>query len=144
MPGFQRSAGGVSQGRGSAQTLTREDAEAIATETSAATLAAAALNGRHQVTTRSANTNTSIIGTVPAYLPMRNVEMAEGSFFSSEQEKSAGRVPILGPVKQPDGSTKIIFYSDSTTVPHRPKVPSRTSKTALRSRSQAARTPMAA
>ena len=53
MPGVQRGIGfQVSQGRGSSQTLTREDADAIASEISSVKAVAPELSSRYQVTAK--------------------------------------------------------------------------------------------
>lgn len=103
MPGAQRGLGQqVSQGRGSAQTLTKEDAEAIATEISLSSAVAPEVSGRYQVTVRGANTNTSIIGTTPDYPSVRNVVLDSGSFITDQQVKSLARVAVLGPTARED------------------------------------------
>ena len=96
MPGAQRS-GGVSSGWGSSQTLTREDAAAIAKEISLAKAVAEEISGRYQVTAKGTNTNTSVVGTVPAYLSVRNVEMDLGIFITEQNIKSLSKVAVLGP-----------------------------------------------
>ena len=63
-PGFSRTAGPVSGGRGSARTLTVEDATAIATDVGQIAAIAPEVNGRYQVVASSGNTNTQVIGTV--------------------------------------------------------------------------------
>ncbi|MCZ7664298.1 MAG: ABC transporter permease [Thermoleophilia bacterium] len=95
VPGIQRG-GSVSQGRGSAQSLTETDAAAIQ-EISTAAAVAPDVSGRYQITTRGGNTSTSVVGTVPAYAQVRNIAVAEGSFLSDEQTRSAARVAVIGP-----------------------------------------------
>src|SRR3990167_7515949 len=60
MPGAQRGfgGGGISSGRGSAQSLTLEDADSIKEEIPTAQAVAPELSGRYQVTARGTNTNT--------------------------------------------------------------------------------------
>ncbi len=95
VPGIQRG-GSVSQGRGSAQSLTETDAAAIQ-EISTAAAVAPDVSGRYQITTRGGNTSTSVVGTVPAYAQVRNIAVAEGSFLSDDQTRSAARVAVIGP-----------------------------------------------
>jgi putative ABC transport system permease protein len=103
MPSFQRGVGmQVSTGRGSAQTLTMEDADAIQQEIVLAKAVAPELSSRYQVTTKGKNTNTSVIGTTAAYSDVRNVEIAEGSFVSDQNEKSMSKVAVLGPTTRDD------------------------------------------
>jgi putative ABC transport system permease protein len=96
MPGTQRSSG-VSSGWGSSQTLTNEDAEAIATEISLANAVAPEISGRYQITAKGTNTNTQVVGTVSAYPGVRNVEIDFGSFISDQNVKSLSKVTVLGP-----------------------------------------------
>jgi len=103
VPGAQRGPGvQVSQGRGSAQSLTREDADAIAKEIPSAKGVSPELSGRYQVTAKGANTNTSIIGTIGAYPIIRNIEIAEGNFLSDQDVKSRAKVAVLGPTVATD------------------------------------------
>ncbi len=102
MPGAQRGVGAaVSTGRGASQSLTSEDATAITALSDIAGVAPE-LSRRYQVTTRGKNTNTSIVGTGPAYLSVRNVTIDEGSFFSDSQVSSRSKVAILGPTTRDD------------------------------------------
>ena len=99
MPGAQTSqrSGGVSSGWGSSQTLTNDDAAAIINEISLAKAVAEEISGRYQVTAKGTNTNTSVVGTVPAYLSVRNVEMDLGIFITEQNIKSLSKVAVLGP-----------------------------------------------
>ncbi len=102
MPGAQRGAGGfVSAGRGSSQTLTREDADALAGVSGVAAVAPEA-TGRYQVTVGSANTNTQVLGTTGAYPAVRNLSVAEGAFFTDSQVMSRAKVAVIGPTTRDD------------------------------------------
>jgi putative ABC transport system permease protein len=103
-PGFQRSKVGssVSAGRGGAQTLTLADATAIAQSSSLIKAVAPDLSGRYQVTAKGTNTNTSIVGTVPAYMSVRSVEVDDGSFITQSQVTGAEKVAVLGPTTRDD------------------------------------------
>ncbi|MCX6791239.1 MAG: ABC transporter permease, partial [Candidatus Gribaldobacteria bacterium] len=103
MPGNQRGPGvQISQGRGSATTLTVEDATAISQSVANVSNVAPELSSRYQVTAKGTNTNTSIIGTTPSYPSIRNVEVEEGSFFSEQNLTSLAKVAILGPTVRDD------------------------------------------
>ncbi|MFA6253026.1 MAG: ABC transporter permease [Patescibacteria group bacterium] len=103
MPGTQRGAGTqVSQGRGSAQTLTQGDADAIAEEISLAAAVAPELSGRYQVTAKGTNTNTSVMGTNSNYTGIRNVEVDSGSFVTEQHVKNKSKVVVLGPTVRDD------------------------------------------
>ncbi|MFA5158833.1 MAG: ABC transporter permease, partial [Patescibacteria group bacterium] len=97
-PGMQRGVGTqISSGRGSATTLTNEDSEAIMAEISLVQSVAADLSSRYQVTAKGTNTNTSIVGTEPSYLEVRNLEIGTGSFISDANLKSMSKVAVVGP-----------------------------------------------
>lgn len=111
MPGAQRGVGAaVNTGRGSSQTLTTEDAEAVKTVPNVAAVAPE-LSRRYQVTARGKNTNTQIVGTGTGYLQVRNVTMDLGSFFSENQVTSRAKVAVLGPTTRDD-----LFGVDSTPI----------------------------
>jgi putative ABC transport system permease protein len=102
IPGAQRGFGaGASLGRGTAQSLTRDDATAVGTVSGVAAVAPD-LTSRRQVVAAGANTNTSVIGTVAAYTTVRNVEVAEGSFITDAQDASLAKVAVLGPTARDD------------------------------------------
>lgn len=103
MPGMQRGPGfQISAGRGSARTLTQSDADAIAKEITLARAVAPELSGRYQVTSRGKNTNTSVIGTTSAYPVVRNLEMDEGYFITSQHVLNLAKVAVLGPAARDD------------------------------------------
>jgi putative ABC transport system permease protein len=102
MPGFQRSFSQISSSRGSAQSLTIKDAEIIAQEIPNVQAVAPELSRRYQVVAKGQNTNTQIIGTVPVYLSVKNVEMAFGSFVSDQNVRSLSKVAVLGPTTRDD------------------------------------------
>lgn len=111
-PGMQRGVGTqVSQGRGSAQTLTLEDADAIGSEISSVAAVATELSGRYQVTAKGNNTNTSIVGTNTFYPQVRNIEVEDGSFITEQNVKSLAKVAVLGPTAVTD-----LFGEDSNPI----------------------------
>jgi putative ABC transport system permease protein len=98
MPGMQRGVGmQVSQGRGSATTLTLDDSKAIASEISLVKAVSPEVSSRQQVKAKTNNTNTSVVGVVPEYLAVRNVQIDQGSFITNQQIDSMSRVAVLGP-----------------------------------------------
>ena len=104
MPGSQQGlgGGGVSAGRGSAQTLTLEDAEAIKKETASVKAVEPELTGRYQVSVKSNNTNTQVVGTVAEYPEVRNVEIELGNFLTEQDIKGLSKVAVLGPTTRDD------------------------------------------
>lgn len=103
-PGAQRNPGGfgVSGGRGGARSLTQADAEAIASAVGGIQEVASEISGRYQITAKGTNTNTTVDGTSANYPPIRNVEIAEGSYFSEQQNLSLAKVAVLGPTARDD------------------------------------------
>ncbi len=98
MPSMQRGVGSqVSSGRGSARTLTQEDADAIIKEVSLAKAVAPELSGRYQIVAKGKNTNTSVSGTNSEYPAVRNLEIAQGSFISEQNVRSMSKVAVIGP-----------------------------------------------
>jgi len=101
-PGSQRSFSQVSSSRGSAQTLTLEDADAIAKEVSFVQAVASELSRRYQVVAGGKNTNTQIVGTTSSYPQVRNVEIDLGSFISDQNVTSQSKVAVLGSIVRDD------------------------------------------
>jgi putative ABC transport system permease protein len=103
MPGQQRNIGfGASAGRGSAQTLTLDDAEAILQNISGIQAISPEVNGRYQVAAKGTNTNTSVLGVESSYPTVRNVTVAEGFFISDTNIASAAKVAVIGPTARDD------------------------------------------
>ncbi|MCK9393663.1 MAG: ABC transporter permease [Candidatus Paceibacterota bacterium] len=101
-PGAQRGMGvQVSQGRGSSQTLTKDDAEAISSLSSVLAVSPE-VSGRYQVTAKGTNTNTTINGVVSAYPTVRNVEVETGNFITDQNVKSMSKVAVIGPSVRDD------------------------------------------
>lgn len=102
-PSFQRGVGTqVSSGRGSAQTLKQEDADAIQQEITLVESVAPELSSRYQVTAKGTNTNTSIAGVTAAYSEVRNVNVTDGLFVSDQNTRSLSKVAVLGPTTMND------------------------------------------
>jgi len=101
MPGFQRTASQVAAGRGSAQTLTAEDAEFIKGIPFVQAVAPE-LSRRYQVVAKGNNTNTQIVGTTAVYLGVKNILVEQGSFISEQNVRSQSKVAVLGPTTRDD------------------------------------------
>lgn len=103
MPGFQRTPGSdVSAGRGSAQSLTQADAQAIQSEVPLVQAVAPEIDHRYQIIAGGENTATQVVGTVSAYQEVRNVNVAIGSFISDQDVAESARVAVLGPTTRDD------------------------------------------
>lgn len=102
-PGAQRGTGvQVSAGRGSARTLTQEDADAITKEVTLAKAVAPEISNRYQITSKGKNTNTSVVGTVSAYPDVRNIQIDNGSFITEQHLRSLSKVAVIGPTTRDD------------------------------------------
>jgi putative ABC transport system permease protein len=96
LPGEAQS-GGVSQGAGSATTLTWEDAQAIAKQVPAAKSVAAFLDRNQvQIVRGGRNTTTILVGTDLNMPVMRNIQTQVGAFFSQSDLDAARPVVFLG------------------------------------------------
>jgi putative ABC transport system permease protein len=87
---------GIRMGTGNAQTLTEDDARAIARECDAVNLATPAVRGGVQVVYSSSNWATQVFGTTPDYLSIRDLEIQEGQPFTNMDVEAAARVALLG------------------------------------------------
>jgi putative ABC transport system permease protein len=89
-------ANGVRMGGASAQTLTEDDANAIAREIDQVQLSAPSLRGSGQVVAGSANWSTSFFGITNDYLDAREWPIAAGRSFESTEHQGSAKVVILG------------------------------------------------
>jgi len=101
-PGIQRSFSQVQSQRGSAQTLTLKDAQAIAEEILSIQAVAPELSQRYQIVYKGKNTNTQVIGTVAFYPQVKNIEIEQGSFISEQNVSSFSKIAVLGPTTRDD------------------------------------------
>jgi putative ABC transport system permease protein len=88
--------GYVSQGGGSASTLTWEDAQAIQSQVTTAQLVSAYLQQTAQVVYGQENTSTTIVGTDINYPDVRNTHPQIGRFFTQTEVDAADPVAVLG------------------------------------------------
>jgi putative ABC transport system permease protein len=101
-PGAQRTFSTVQGQRGSAQTLTMEDAASLAENVYGIQAIAPELSRGYQVVASGQNTNTRVLGTTPEYAAVKNIEMALGSFISEQNVSSLSKVAVLGPTTRDD------------------------------------------
>lgn len=94
-PGAQRTFGQVSAARGSAQTLTLEDAKKIE-EVLFVGAVAPEFSQRYQVVARGTNANSQIVGTTSSYLEVRNMNIEQGFFISEQNVNNMAKVAVLG------------------------------------------------
>ena len=95
LPG-STTASGVRLGMGAAQTLTEEDARAIALEVEGVVVAAPAVRGTGQVVAGAANWSTQFFGTTNDYLVARDWPISSGRAFEDAEIAGAGKVALIG------------------------------------------------
>jgi putative ABC transport system permease protein len=88
--------GGIRQGNGSSQTLSLDDANAIAAEVPAVVGVAPEIGGVAQLVASGQNWSTRVTGTTEDYPNVRNFQVASGDFFSRQQVDSRSAVVVLG------------------------------------------------
>lgn len=89
-------AGGVRGGAGSQPTITWDDMGAIRDELPAVERVAPVLQSRAQVMAEGQNWNTSVQGTTPDYLIIREWPAASGMFFTDAEVATSAKVAVLG------------------------------------------------
>ncbi|MEI8328090.1 MAG: ABC transporter permease [Candidatus Taylorbacteria bacterium] len=103
MPGATRSFGySASTGRGASRTLTPDDATAIQDQIQNISAVAPEVTGRYQITGKGTNSNTSVTGTLPSYLTVRNVQIDQGDFISMTDVQNRAKVAVIGPTTASD------------------------------------------
>jgi putative ABC transport system permease protein len=88
--------GGMGSAGGSTQTLTMEDAEAIAEQVTYISAVAPSSSSNLQLVVGSENTNSQVIGTTPEYMLVANLNLASGAFFSEQEYERGAKVAVLG------------------------------------------------
>ena len=88
--------GGMRMGSGTVPTLTADDAEAILTEIPSVKYAAPTLPGVAQVIYGNQNWSTSITGTMPEMLDIRDWPVVSGRSFTQQDVNGATKVCLLG------------------------------------------------
>jgi putative ABC transport system permease protein len=88
--------GGIRMGGGSQSTLTKDDADAIARECSAVSTVAPVHNGSAQVVFGNQNWSTSIQGTTPGILEIKDCGLTAGRNMTEQDIRNATKVCLLG------------------------------------------------
>jgi putative ABC transport system permease protein len=87
---------GIRLGSGAGVTLSEDDAKAIAAECPAVAAVAPTVRGSGQVMYGNNNWATSIQGTTPDFLTIREQPVARGNAFTADDVNSAAKVALLG------------------------------------------------
>lgn len=90
------SVGGISRGFGSATTLTANDAQLIQANDPEVALASPVVSSNQQVVYGNNNTSTAIEGTDVGYPQIRDIQMAQGQYFTSTEVTNDMNVAVLG------------------------------------------------
>ncbi len=106
IPGAASGSGAVSQGIGTAQSLTINDASLLQKQLQFVSGVSPELARHFQITYGSSNTNTNVIGANPIYASVHNVAINNGSFFTQQQDNTLQRVAVFGP-----GVSEVLFGS---------------------------------
>jgi len=93
----RQSSGRVGGGFGSLQILKPDDMDSIIEGCPAVKLVAPEVQTNVQVKYGSMNSSTTILGTTPEYIPMRNYKVEKGEMFYSEDVALYNQVAVLGP-----------------------------------------------
>jgi len=88
--------GGVRGAMGGSNTLTMEDAEAIAQQVSNIFAVAPSSSSNLQLVANDENTNSQVTGVTTDYPSVNNLKVASGSFFSDEEYQRGANVVVLG------------------------------------------------
>ena len=95
IPGSTTSSG-IRLGGGSVQTLTEDDARAIALDVPEVQASGPSLRGSGQLVAGNANWSTVIYGATPEYFETRDWGLAAGRMFEPGELAAAGKVALLG------------------------------------------------
>lgn len=96
MPGANSPSGGVRLAAGSNITLTNQDAKAISRSISHVKYVLPSVSQASRIIYGNQNWKTSVQGTTPDFLSVRNFTIASGSFFSTSDDNTRARVAVLG------------------------------------------------
>ncbi|MGW6005195.1 ABC transporter permease [Oerskovia enterophila] len=97
-PGSSTDSEGMRGGFGSGATLTRSDAEALASDVNAPDVAGVAPEKTSSLSVETSETNwtTQVVGTTEDWTDVRARELALGEFFTAEDEADQAAVVVLG------------------------------------------------
>jgi putative ABC transport system permease protein len=88
--------GGVRTEAGTAQSLKREDAEAIAQRCENIIYVSPVVQKGSQVIAGAENWRTPVMGVFPDYFNIRNLSIASGNLFSMTDDRAAAKVCVIG------------------------------------------------
>jgi len=95
-PGASVGPGGLRGVTGSVQTLSQEDATAIAEQVTYVDLVAPTYSSNLQLVVGGENMNVNVTGVPPEYQDIQNLEIASGAFFTEYDYQRGTKVVVLG------------------------------------------------
>jgi putative ABC transport system permease protein len=97
-PGSSTDADGVRGGFGTGATLTRSDAEALASSVTAPDIGAVAPEKESSLSVEANDTNwtTTVVGTTEDWLDVRSRTVTSGEFFTADDDASGAAVAVVG------------------------------------------------
>jgi len=95
-PGASFGPGGVRGVGGSTQTLTLEDAEAIADQIPYISAVAPSSSSNLHLVVGGENTNSQVTGVTTEYFSVNNLNIYSGAFFSEQEYERGAKVTVLG------------------------------------------------
>jgi len=90
------SSSGVRQAAGTNITLTLKDAQAMAREVNGIGAVAPSVSKQYQLVAGNMNWNSSVQGTTPEYMEVRNLSVQAGSFITDDDVETRNRVAVIG------------------------------------------------
>jgi putative ABC transport system permease protein len=94
--GGSQNQGGARNGNGNQQTLTEQDATAIATELPSVLYAAPIQQNQQQIINGNQNWPSRITGTSPDFVAIRDIKIESGRMFTTDEVRSSAKVVLLG------------------------------------------------
>ncbi|HEY0188692.1 MAG TPA: ABC transporter permease [Cellulomonas sp.] len=114
-PGSSTDSDGVRGGVGSSATLTRSDADALASSVNAPDIGGVAAEQESSLSVEANDTNwtTTVIGTTTSWLDVRSRTVTLGDFFTDDEDESGAAVAVIGVTTATElfGSTNVVGQS---------------------------------
>ena len=111
-PGSATDSDGVRGGFGTGATLTRSDAEALASSVTAPDIGAVAPEKESSLSVEANDTNwtTTVVGTTEDWLDVRSRTVASGEFFTADDDASGAAVAVIGATTATElfGTTNVV------------------------------------
>ncbi len=88
--------GGFRQSPGAVESLTREDAEALADEIDVLAATAPQVSSNQQIIWKNVNANSSVYGVTSDYREVLGLDLLAGTFISERDDQTMARVAVVG------------------------------------------------